>query len=92
MHHCRSCKGRSCSPSRTASLRRKAAFNERSLRHVRRTPGFSSCAATNLARLCGEQGERQKGYELLAPVYGWFTEGFEAADLTEARALLDELS
>ncbi len=49
-------------------------------------------AATSLARLWGEQGRRTEARELLAPVYGWFTEGFDTADLIEARALLDELT
>ena len=49
-------------------------------------------AATNLAWLWTEQGERQKAHDLLAPVYGWFTEGFDTADLKEARALLDDLA
>ncbi len=48
-------------------------------------------AATSLARLWQSQGKRQEAYDLLAPVYGWFTEGFDTADLKEARALLDEL-
>jgi predicted ATPase len=49
-------------------------------------------AATSLARLWAEQGERHKAQDLLAPAYGWFTEGFETADLKDAKALLDELS
>jgi class 3 adenylate cyclase/predicted ATPase len=49
-------------------------------------------AARDLAHLWAEQGERQKAHELLAPVYDWFTEGFETADLREAKALLDELA
>jgi predicted ATPase len=49
-------------------------------------------AAMSLARLWAERGKRQKAQDLLAPVYGWFTEGFHTADLKEARALLDELS
>ena len=48
-------------------------------------------AATRLARLWGEQGRRAEARELLASVYGWFTEGFDTADLKEAKALLDEL-
>jgi predicted ATPase len=48
-------------------------------------------AAMSLARLWQQQGERAEGYELLAPVYGWFTEGFDTADLQEAKALLKEL-
>jgi len=49
-------------------------------------------AATSLARLWAEQGERQKAHDLLAPVYGWFTEGFDTADLKDAKALLVELA
>jgi predicted ATPase len=49
-------------------------------------------AARDLARLWAAQGERQKARDLLAPVYGWFTEGFDTADLKDAKALLDELS
>ena len=41
---------------------------------------------------CGEQGRRTEARELLAPVYGWFTEGFDTADLKEAKALLAELA
>jgi predicted ATPase len=48
-------------------------------------------AAASLARLWGEQGRRAEARELLAPTYGWFTEGFDTADLKEAKALLDEL-
>jgi predicted ATPase len=48
-------------------------------------------AATSLARLWAERGERQKAHDLLAPVYGWFTEGFDTADLKDAKALLDQL-
>jgi predicted ATPase len=48
-------------------------------------------AATSLARLWAEQGQRAEARDLLAPVYGWFTEGFDTADLRDAKALLDEL-
>ncbi len=48
-------------------------------------------AATSLARLWQSQDKRQDAYELLAPVYEWFTEGFDTADLQEAKGLLDEL-
>jgi predicted ATPase len=47
-------------------------------------------AAVSLARLWGEQDRRAEARELLAPVYGWFTEGFDTADLKEAKALLDK--
>jgi class 3 adenylate cyclase/tetratricopeptide (TPR) repeat protein len=49
-------------------------------------------AATSLARLWGDQGRRAEARDLLAPVYGWFTEGFDTADLTDAKAVLAELS
>jgi predicted ATPase len=49
-------------------------------------------AATSVARLWGEQGRRAEARDLLAPVYGWFTEGFDTADLKEAKALLAELA
>jgi class 3 adenylate cyclase/tetratricopeptide (TPR) repeat protein/ABC-type transport system involved in cytochrome c biogenesis ATPase subunit len=48
-------------------------------------------AATNLARLWADLGERQKARDLLAPIYDWYTEGFDTADLKDAKALLDEL-
>ena len=48
-------------------------------------------AAMSLARLWRDQGKVQQARELLAPVYGWFTEGFDTRDLKEAKALLDEL-
>jgi TOMM system kinase/cyclase fusion protein len=49
-------------------------------------------AATSLARLWHQQGKHQAAYDLLAPVYGWFTGGFDTADLQEAKALLDALA
>jgi predicted ATPase len=49
-------------------------------------------ATTSLARLWGEQRRRREARDLLAPVYGWFTEGFDTADLKEAKALLAELT
>jgi predicted ATPase len=53
---------------------------------------FELRAATSLARLWQQQGKRQEAYDLLAPVYGWFTEGFDTADLQDAKALLDALT
>jgi predicted ATPase len=49
-------------------------------------------AATSLARLWQQQDKRQEAHDLLAPIYGWFTEGFDTADLQEAKALLEALS
>jgi predicted ATPase len=71
----------------------QAAFAE-ALRSARRRQmkAYELRAATDLARLLGEQGRREEARELLAPLYGWFTEGFDTADLKEARALLDQLA
>jgi TOMM system kinase/cyclase fusion protein len=52
---------------------------------------FALRAATSLARLWQSQGKRQEAHDLLAPVYNWFTEGFDTADLKDAKALLDAL-
>ena len=49
-------------------------------------------AALSLSRLWQQQGQRAAARALLAPIYGWFTEGFDTADLQEARALLDALA
>jgi predicted ATPase len=49
-------------------------------------------AAISLSRLWQRQGKRAEAYELLAQIYGWFTEGFDTADLQDAKALLEELS
>ena len=48
-------------------------------------------AAMSIAQLWRDQGKRDDARELLAPVYGWFTEGFDTRDLKEAKKLLDEL-
>ena len=47
--------------------------------------------ATSLAQLWRDQGRRAEARDVLAPVYDWFTEGFDTADLKDAKALLDEL-
>ena len=49
-------------------------------------------AAMSLSRLWQQQGQHTEAYRLLAPVYGWFTEGFDTADLQDAKALLDALA
>jgi predicted ATPase len=53
---------------------------------------FELRAATSLARLWQSQEKREEAYDLLTPVYNWFTEGFDTADLKDAKALLDELA
>jgi predicted ATPase len=57
-----------------------------------RTRTFELRASTSLARLWCDQGKRTEAHNLLAPVYGWFTEGFDTLDLKEAKALLDALA
>jgi len=57
-----------------------------------RAKSYELRGATSLARLWGEQGRRAEASDLLAPIYGWFTEGFETADLKEAKALLYDLA
>jgi predicted ATPase len=53
---------------------------------------FQLRAATSLGRLWCDQGERAVARDLLGPIYNWFTEGFDAPDLKDAKALLDELT
>jgi predicted ATPase len=69
------------------------AWLQRALDVARRleTKSLELRAAMSLSRLWQRQGKCAEGYELLAPVYGWFTEGFDTTDLQEAKALLDEL-
>jgi class 3 adenylate cyclase/predicted ATPase len=70
----------------------EAAFG-RAVSEARRqgSRGYELRAATSLARLWRDQGRRTEARDLLASVYGWFTEGFDTPDLKEAKALLDEL-
>lgn len=53
---------------------------------------FALRAATSVARLWRDQGKRTEARDLLAPVYGWFTEGFDTPVLKQAKALLEQLS
>ena len=53
---------------------------------------FQLRASTSLARLWRDQGKRAEARDLLGPIYNWFTEGFDAPDLKDAKALLDELA
>lgn len=59
--------------------------------HFQQAKSWELRAATSLARLWQSQGKRQDAYDLLTPVYDWFTEGFDTADLKEAKVLLTEL-
>ena len=57
-----------------------------------RTKSWELRAAMSMARLWRDQGKREEARDLLAPVYGWFTEGFHTRDLKEAKALLKSLT
>ena len=74
-------------------LAKAEAYFERSLAVARaqQAKSWELRAAMSMARLWRDQGKRQQAYDLLAPVYGWFTEGFETLDLEQAKALLEEL-
>jgi predicted ATPase len=67
---------------------------ERALRVARQqqAKSWELRTAMSLARLWRDRGKVQQARELLAPVYGWFTEGFDTRDLKEAKALLEELA
>jgi len=56
------------------------------------TKSFQLRATTSLARLLAKQGNREEARAMLAQIYHWFTEGFNTADLKDAKALLDELN
>ena len=70
------------------------AYFERALAVARKqqAKSWELRAATSMARLWRDQGKRDEARDLLAPVYGWSTEGFDRLDLKEAKALLDELA
>ena len=70
------------------------AYLERALAVARKqqAKSWELRAAMSMARLWRDQGKTQQAREVLAPVYGWFTEGFDTRDLKEAKALLDALS
>jgi predicted ATPase len=74
-------------------LSKAQAYFERALAVARQqqAKSWELRAAMSMARLWRDQGKRDEARDLLAPVYGWFTEGFETLDLKEAKALLDEL-
>ena len=69
-------------------------YFERALAIARRqqAKSWELRAAMSMARLWRDRGKPQQARELLAPVYGWFTEGFDTLDLKEAKALLEELA
>jgi predicted ATPase len=77
-----------------ADAAKAEAFFERALAVARRqqAKSWELRAAKSMARLWRDQGKRQEARDLLAPTYGWFTEGFDTLDLKEAKVLLEELA
>jgi predicted ATPase len=76
-----------------ANVAKAEAYFDRALAIARQqqAKSWELRAAMSMARLWRDQGKREEARDLLAPVYGWFTEGFDTLDLKEAKALLDEL-
>jgi class 3 adenylate cyclase/predicted ATPase len=75
------------------ATRAQACFDRAlAIARAQHTKSWELRAAMSMARLWRDQGKPQQARELLAPVYGWFTEGFDTLDLKDAKALLDELA
>jgi class 3 adenylate cyclase/predicted ATPase len=74
------------------ALKAEAYFERaRAVARAQQAKSWELRAAMSLARLWRDQGKRDEAHDLLAPIYGWFTEGFDTRDLKEAKALLNEL-
>ena len=71
--------------------KRKPISSVRSRSRQQQAKSWELRAAMSVARLWRDQGKRDEARDLLAPVHGWFTEGFDTLDLKEAKALLDDL-
>jgi predicted ATPase len=80
------------SPQREASKAQACFEHALAVARQQQAKSLELRAAMSLARLWRSQGNVQQARELLAPVYGWFTEGFDTRDLKDAKALLDTLS
>jgi predicted ATPase len=71
----------------------ESCFNQAlNVAHQQQAKSWELRASTSLAKLWQSQDKHKEAYDLLAPVYGWFTEGFDTADLKDAKALLDALA
>jgi predicted ATPase/class 3 adenylate cyclase len=79
------------SPERDAAKAERCFERALAIARKQQAKSWELRAATSMARLWRDQGKRQQARELLAPVYGWFTEGFDTRDLKEAKTSLDEL-
>ncbi len=87
-------KGELLQPVCSASGERRSTCFQHALdiAHRQQAKSWELRAAVSLSRLWQQQGKRAEAHELLAPIYGWFTEGFDTADLQEAKTLLEALS
>ncbi len=79
------------SPERDAAKAQKYFERALAVARAQQAKSWELRAAMSMARLWREQGKLQQARDLLAPIYGWFTEGFDTLDLKEAKALLDDL-
>jgi predicted ATPase len=80
------------SPEQDAAKAERSFERAVAVARAQRARSFELRAAMSLARLRRYQGKPQQAHELLTPVYGWFTEGFDTRDLKEANVLLQELA
>jgi predicted ATPase/class 3 adenylate cyclase/DNA-binding winged helix-turn-helix (wHTH) protein len=78
-------------PSDHAAEAETCFHNARDMARLQQAKSLELRAATSLSHLWKQQGKREQAYDLLAPIYNWFTEGFDTADLQAAKALLGEL-
>jgi hypothetical protein len=85
-------KSRCCNRSRAAQKRKHISNAPSRVARQQQAKSWELRASMSLARLWRDQGKVQQARELLAPVYGWFTEGFDTRDLKEAKVLLEELA
>jgi predicted ATPase len=80
------------SPERDAAKAQTHFERALEIARVQQARSWELRAAMSMARLWRDQGKRPQAHDLLAPVYGWFTEGFDTLDLKDAKALLEELA
>ena len=79
-------------PNSNTKAAERSLLNALEVARAQDAKGWELRAATSLARLWEAQGKTAEARELLAPIYAWFTEGFDTQNLKDARALLEELS
>jgi len=79
------------SPDSAVQVEAKKCFQEAiDIAHKQQSKSLELRAAMSMGRLLQQQGRKEEARKMLSTIYGWFTEGFDTADLKEARALLDD--